>query len=265
MSRLCCWMQYTVQTKRNGVSHVGNQSRQTYVGNGHVDGFETSFRCGLCQAPALLTCMVTMTAFGLGEVRVYLCQLDYDQFLVRHRALLDRQDESARAQARFEQAQQAIVTAALQHYGGTLPRRDQLWSAHRTAQERYGKSRVAYRYADDANPEERHVRLKVLHRAGVCLALAMCIEARAQQEQTCDTAVMGTLDRLTMAFLSPGGLTIRGKEITRDEVVAAALAIMRYRAARAEDEVAELGAVEAALQALGREQFSEGGHVVRCG
>lgn len=220
--------------------------------NGHAD---TYFRCALCPAPALLTRAVETTALGLGGVRIYLCQNDYDLLLARQQVLLLRQNEAEQAAERFEQAQQAILNAALQHYGGAFPPRDQLWSGLHTAEKRYETSRQVYRDADDASQAGRQARLRVLHSAGVCLALALCIEARAQQDGTSDSAVSGTLSWVTVAFLS-GGYTLREKEITRQEVVAAALAIMRYRAAQPEDEAAELAAIEAALAALGGEQPS---------
>ncbi len=217
--------------------------------------FDTFFRCALCPAPALLTCAVETTALGLGDVRIYLCQKDYDLLLERQQAILQRQNEAQQATVRFEQAQQAILSAARQHYGGALPPRDQLQSGLNTAEKRYETSRQVYRDADDASQAGRQARLRVLHSAGVCLALALCIEARAQQDGTSDSAVSGTIARVTMAFLRSGGLTMREKEITRPEVVASALAIMRSRATQPEDEAAELSAVEAALEALGREQF----------
>src|SRR5260370_26948964 len=92
--------------------------RSAHTGNGHVD---TYFRCARCPAPALLTCAVETTAFGLGEVRVYLCQHDFDLLLANQQASMDRQAEAEQARALFEQEQQAIRAAALRHFGGAFP------------------------------------------------------------------------------------------------------------------------------------------------
>lgn len=216
--------------------------------NGHIAPF---FRCALCPEPALLTCIVEASALGVGDVRIYLCQKDYDLLLARQQTLLFRQEEEELAAASFEQARQAILNAAGQGYGGAFPPREQLWIALRAAEKRCETARRAYRDADDASQEGHLARLRVLRSAGVCLALALCIEERAQQDSASDSAVSGTIARVTMAFLRSGGLTIREKEITRNQVVASALAIMRARATGTEDEAAELVAVEKAMEAMG--------------
>jgi hypothetical protein len=230
-------------------SGMSRQRADVTKGNGHVN---TYFLCALCPAPALLACVVETTAFGVGDVRIYLCQNDYSRLLTGQQARLDLQSNAEHAASKIAQTQQAILNAALQHYGGVWPPRDQLWRVYHVAEERYEEARRNYRATDDENPEGRLARLRTLHKAGECLALAMCVEARAKLDGTSDSAVSGALARMTMAFLS-GGLVMRRKEITRPEVVAAALAIMRVRARQSEDEAVELVAVEESLESLRRE------------
>jgi hypothetical protein len=205
-----------------------------------------SIPCALCGiAPARIEYGVQATALGLGEITVYLCQADYMGLLERQRASQARDNERERRQEHFEQVRQQIEATGLRLYGGQWPPRLTLLEEYKETGKQHDQARSSYRLADDSKDEGHLARLRVLHKAGLCLYQGICIEAVAALEGKGDSVVSGFLTSATYAFMRKGGHIIAEKTITREQIIAACLAVLCYRETHPEaSEDDELAAID---------------------
>jgi hypothetical protein len=188
--------------------------------------------CAICgTAAALRECAIRTSAFGLGEIIVYLCQRDYKLVKAKLQAEETQLRDLEQERIEFQQMRQEVAALGLRLHGGHWPSRRALWDGHRNTEEQHAEARMAYQQADDNTDEGKMARLRVLRLAGLCLYEAICIEAVAALEETEDSAVSGTLTVVTYAFMRGGGLTFPEKTITRTQVIAAMLTVLRYREA----------------------------------
>ena len=191
--------------------------------------------CAMCGIePADPNCAVPATAFGLGEITVYLCPTDYAGVLRNLQAAQEQERERLQKRSDFEDLIQEAKRIAPVIYGGQWPDRETLVALHRHEEDLFIEARQRYRDLDDAVPEGQLARLQVMRLAALCLLSAIGVEAIEA-----GSAVSGTLFRVTMAIMKKG-LTIPGKEFTREQVLNALLAILRYRETNPENETEEI-------------------------
>jgi hypothetical protein len=198
-------------------------------------------RCGM--APALLDCAIKVSAFGLGEMVVYLCRKDYEEVIAKQQRDEARSGEVEQERAHFQQMCQQVAAQGLRLHGGQWPPRQALWDEHASTGKQHDDARATYWRASDTTDEGKAARLRVLRLAGLCLYEAICIEAAAREEGARDSAVNSTLTRATYVFLKKG-LTIPGKQITRPQVIAAMWTVLHYRETHPEHEQEELTAID---------------------
>lgn len=204
-----------------------------------------SILCAKClDAPADPACALLVTAFGVGNVMIYLCPADYAAIRSTQQNAHSLEIEHEQQRQDFERTREQAEKSALLHYGGKWPDREQIWEQLRQTEDRFLEARQIYRQTDDASLEGQRARLVTLRLAGICLAEAICIEAVARQDQLEASAVSGTLVRVTFA-ITKQGLTIPAKQITKEQVIAAMLTILNYRETHGENEEAELDLLSA--------------------